>query len=250
MIVVRPKGILGTPERISDAVSARLRKYPNERFPNRVFDYRTDFFMTNVRTEHVRNAPDEYRRVSEFFTQNKYGQRRLLHEAGIPVPRVAAGHTQARELTGTRFVVRPLRHSKGQNYRVTENPVDFIPQQEYISELYPKKREYRVIFVYGSPLIVLRKKPNEGVSDAEPWGHENSRFQTINDVAGSRLAGTDCFWHLAHHPVIASSHIVAVDILYNSKHPDRYVVLEYNQCPGIDITGNLQRVVEAIRNHG
>lgn len=246
MFVVRPKAILSTPAKVAAELQGKSRYYPNEKRV-RIFDYKRDFLMCPVHPEHVKNAPLEYATVIYFAQRNKYGQRKIL-EQFVPVPKASVGSDN--NLTGDKFVVRPLRHSGGAGYRVTGDRLDFVVGQEYISELFPKRREYRIIFVFGQPLIVLRKKPNEGIDADQPWGHENSKFQTINDVAGSRLAGTDVFDRLGAMPVVKYAHIVAADVLYNSKSEPAYSVLELNFCPGLDIDNNRAKVVEAIRGRG
>lgn len=250
--VVRPRGILGTPRAIVEDLQEKRRFesrfYPNER-RRRQFDYCRDFFMTSVRPQDVVNAPENYNEVYSFWSKNKYGQRRSLIAGGINTPRTAGSLSEAAELdanSGRRFVVRPLRHSRGLGYRTTVNPLDFVPGHEYISELWPKTREYRVIFVFGNPLIWLRKKPNEGVTADLPWGHENSFFQTINDTAGCRLSQTECVQKLSNLTVIKGSHIVAADILYNRKLEHGYAVLELNNCPSLSIYDNRQKVVQKI----
>jgi hypothetical protein len=47
--------------------------------------------------------------------------------------------------------------------------------------------------------------------------------------------------------VAQNAHIVAVDILYNSKHPQPYAVLEVNACPSLSIEDNVAKVVETLR---
>jgi hypothetical protein len=248
MYVVRPQAILGTPRALAADLGGnwRSRFYPNPAYPSRVFDYNRDFLMTPVPPANVRNAPPEYIDTFNFATRNKYGQRRLLQAAGIPVPAVADSHDGARSLAGTQFVARPLRHSRGAGYRVTSDRSGFTPGEEYLSEFYPKRREYRIIFVKGEPLIYLRKKPNEGVDASQPWGHVNSRFQTINDVPGSRIGRTDAASRLSGYSVIRGAHIAAVDILYNDRERQPWVALEVNFCPALDIDNNRARVVEYI----
>jgi hypothetical protein len=216
-----------------------------------LFDYTQDFFMAPVRPEDVRNAPVGYAELYHFLSRDKYSQRKALAAARLPIPVTVGSHAQARDAFGTRtggkYVVRPLRHSGGANYRVTEDYLDFRPGEEYLSELYPKKREYRVIFVFGNPLVSLRKKPHGEATEEAPWGHVNSTFQTINDVAGSRLAQTDFYWRLAHCNLVRSAHILALDVLYNQKREnDPYVVLEANTCPGLQIDDNRAKIVEVI----
>lgn len=247
--VVRPPHILGTPKRLARALGFRSRKYPNPAIV-RTFNYRRDFFMTNISANLVHDAPEGFAQVNAFFDRNKYGQRRILESVGVPVPVVAHTKSEASGRftnPGLRFVVRPLRHSGGLHYRVTDNPLDFIEGSEYISELYPKKREYRVIFVFGKPLIYLRKKQNEGVTHEEPWGHINSFFQTINDIPTCRLSATDCVSKLSDLLFVKNAHIVAADILFNKSHSSPYAVLELNLCPSLSIEENFNKVVESIR---
>ena len=222
--VVRPKGILGTPKAVARELGFRVRFYPNPA-KHRIFDYQRDFFMGPVAPQHVKNAPLGYGTFHDFTTRNKYGQRQALAEAGVPVPQCASSLAETQGLPfydGLRFVVRPLRHSGGAGYRFTNNRLDFTPGEEYISEFYPKKREYRVIFVFGKPMIWLRKKPHEGVSNEEPWGHQNSRFQTIIDVDSSPLSSTDCVARLGNTDIVRSAHICAADVLFNKSHQQPY----------------------------
>jgi hypothetical protein len=246
MYVVRPKGILTTPMALAEQLDAHLRYYPNPRRV-RLYDYRRDFFMGAVAPEHVRNAPHGYQEVFNFFSRDKYSQRLALSNAGIPIPRIPTGSDPSGEQPARRYVVRPLRHSAGRGYRVTESATDFVAGKEYIAELYPKKREYRVIFAFGNPILTLRKKPNEGVDHEQPWGHSNSFFQTVNDTSTCRLAQTDFYHRLSHNPVIRFAHLVAVDVLWNPTQPEPYVVLEFNACPGIALENNQQKLVETIR---
>lgn len=247
MFVVRPRGIRGTPATLAMDLGCETRFYPNPRRPNRTFDYDRDFFMAPVHPEHTVGAPDAYRDTVSFALRNKYGQRKELQRAGIPVPGVASTTVAAEALSGTEFVVRPLRHSRGLGYRVTGDRRDFRAGQEYISEFYRKKREYRIIFVFGQPLIFLRKKPNEGVDATQPWGHENSRFQTIHDYPTSKLAATDVVERLRSFTVVAGAHVVAADVLWRGGTEKPYAVLELNFCPALDIDNNRAKVVDCIQ---
>lgn len=252
--VVRPRAIFGTPKRLTRELRGRnirwkLRFYPNPAKPDRMFDYRRDFIMLPAKPTHVLNAPEGYEKVQAFSALNKFTQRKELSKY-VPTPKAATTTAEAAELSGDKFVVRPLRHSGGLGYRVTEDRLDFSAGEEYISELYRKRREYRVIFLFGQPLIFLRKKPHDGITEEAPWGAENSFFQTVNDVSTCRLSGTDCVSRLMSFPVVRFSHIVAADILFNSKLDPSYSVLELNFCPGLDIDNNRQKVVEGILNRG
>lgn len=240
--IIRPQGIHYTPRNIARALNWETRYYPNPRLRP---DYTSDFLMVAVDPRCLRNSPPEYTDVFEFASANKLGQRQRLHRLGLAIPATTGRHNQLP--AGGRYVVRPLRHSRGVGYRVTESPNDFQEGVEYISALFKKKREYRVIFVFGKPLILLRKKPNEGVRYDQAWGHELSTFKTVNDWAASPLSGTDCLQRLTDCPIIKHSHIIAADILFNNALQQPWVVLEFNFCPGVTIDNNLQTVVEAIR---
>jgi hypothetical protein len=249
--VVRPKAIFGTPKKVTRALRTRNIKWKLRFYPNpdktRVFDYNRDFFMLPISPEHVLHAPAEFLNTVNFGKMNKLYQRKELSKYAN-VPKVAGSHSEAEGLSGSKFVVRPLRHSGGLGYRVTSDRLSFTPGEEYISELFPKRREYRVIFLFGKPLIILRKKPNEGVTEEAPWGHQNSFFQTVNDWGTCRLQGTDCVSKLQGSPLVRGAHIVAADVLFNSKVEGQYAVLELNFCPGLDIDNNREKVVEGILN--
>jgi hypothetical protein len=247
MFVVRSKGMYA-PKQLAAELGTTTRFYPNPDYPNRQFDWASDFFMRPVAPQHARNHPPEFIETYNFGVKNKYGQRRTLSEKGIPVPACAADQNVAATLTGERFVVRPLRHTRSMGYRVTSDRLDFSPGKEYISELYPKRREYRLTFVFGKPLIWLRKKQNEGVSPEEPWGHTNSKFQTINNTAASPLSATTAVDTLSGLDIIKGSHIVAADIMWNPDAAQPWVCLELNFCPSLEIENNRNKVKDAIRS--
>lgn len=243
MYVIRPKGIRGTPAALARDLGCQTRRWPNRQ--NVRPDASRDLILIPVEAV---NATPDYTAALQFGRKNKYGQRQALAQAGIPVPGTASDLAGAAALRGEQFVVRPLRHSGGRDYRVVSGRSDFRVGSEYISELYPKRREYRVIFVSGSPVVWMRKHPNDGVDPTAPWGHQNSRFQTIIDVPSSPLSKTDCVQRLSELSVVRGAHLVAADVLWAGKQAEQpYVVLELNFCPGLDIDNNRQRVVEAIR---
>jgi hypothetical protein len=177
-----------------------------------------------------------------------------MAEAGIVVPESFATTEAITERLSTEpltrvfhyeYVVRPLRHSQGIGYRITSDPLDFEEGKEYISRLYPKAHEYRVIFVYGTPLITLLKRVPEDIDRDGPWNHAaGSSFVTVTGPTKNRLRHFDVVEKLRAFEVVQTAHLVGADIMLG---PDKsgYAVTELNFCPSITIPSNLER----IRNH-
>lgn len=253
--IMHPVGIRSTPISLGTSLSARLRQYPGRL----TGDYTRDLFLVYPPSNEVitknREMQYHYELCRNFFSRDKAEQRVNLNVAySIPVPATYTDHDSVPEYTlpGHMFVVRPLRHHGGRDYVITPDPHNFVEGEQYISELWPKEREYRVIFAFGKPVVWLRKKPNPGVSADAAWNYGNTVFQTINDTAGSKLAQTDCIAKLLTVPAIQHAHIVAVDVMWKSGkngQPAEYAVLELNTCPAITIEDNLNTVVAATKAH-
>jgi hypothetical protein len=145
----------------------------------------------------------------------------------------------------TRWVVRPLRHRAGQGYRITQDPTDHDPAREYVQELYPKRREYRIIYCMGVPIITLLKRVPENADPDGPWNHAcGSTFITIEDLSRSYLRHTDVYDRLSAVPVIQNAHLVAADVLLGEDND--YVVSELNFCPALTIEANLRKVASHV----
>lgn len=182
----------------------------------------------------------EYRRLLQYYRGNKGTQRQLLADAGIPTP--ASQLRRGTLETGGRYVVRPLRHFGGSDYRITDDPDDFVEGQEYISRLYPKRHEYRIIFVLGQALITLYKRVPLGIDPDGPWNHASgSSFVTVTQEENNRLRRTDCVERLSQLDVVKSAHLVAADIMLGRRE-DGYAVCELNFCPSLTIASNLERI--------
>lgn len=151
--------------------------------------------------------------------------------------------------SGLRYVVRPLKHYGGLHYRITHNPCDFRPGQEYISELYEKDHEFRIILVRGEPLITMYKRTPNGLDNSQPWNHSNgSRFETVRDLSSSRLQHTDVFERIRASKLLKVFDLCALDILY--KRGGDYKVCELNLCPAITLPENLEKVkAHVYQNH-
>lgn len=242
--VIRHPKIFSSPKSLAVELGVKTR-LPR---PGKSGDYRQDFFMHYPEPGLVRNGGADYVKLSEFYSANKAVQRLLLQHDGLPIPQTRVA---GEPLEGNRFVVRPLRHQQGQHFRVTERADDFRPGLEYISELFPKSHEYRVICVYGKPALLLRKQAAEGVRllPDQAWNHSNGQavFSTVEDVPRSNLSvHTDCFVRLLDSSIVRNSHYCGVDILYRGKTKE-WVVCEINSCPALQIDANRAKVAQIIR---
>jgi hypothetical protein len=239
--IVRPVSIRRTPTLLARALSTQTRRYPGRTR----FDWRQDLFLVYPPPPQVANSDDTYLELWGYFSSDKYNQKRMLADKGIPVPE----HYQIRpEPIEGQWIVRPLRHYGGHNYRVTEDVTDFIPGIEYIQRVFPKTAEYRAVYVRGALTLLLKKRNFGGVPPELPWNHTNgSSFYTIQHPEETKLATrTDCLAVLPGLPIIRCAHVVAVDILYHDILG--YVIAEVNTCPGITIPSNLERVCNVLRS--
>jgi hypothetical protein len=242
--VVHPRNINVTPKRIWKALGAQGKKYPN--LVVDTWDFEKDFFMVYPKPSEVKSAPvDVYNNLYNFWQATKYSQRRRLETEGVPIIPCAVSYDMAKKLKGSKFVVRPFRHTGGMEYRVVQSPLSFMEGSEYISEFFFKTKEYRIIYVYGKPLVYLRKIVPKELSQDEPWNYANgSHFNTV-DAGNSLLKHTDCMGRLTKSETLRHSHIVGVDVLMDAK--NNYAVCEFNACPALSIETNLEKIVAAIK---
>lgn len=202
-------------------------------------DYNEDLFLAYPQIGRypspIINVPESYTFLSSFYTLSKHDQRGVLLQNGLKTPEAYTSPT---------FVVRPLRHFGGLDYRLTNDPSDYDPSTQYISPAFNKWREYRVIFVKGSPLVVLRKKPGPESGPFDAWNHTTgSYFQTVLDRESSPLSRTSFFDDAARCSVSRDTHLVAADVLIDSD--NNYAVTEFNFSPAITIQTNLEVIANA-----
>jgi hypothetical protein len=226
--VVRPSHILTTPRVLARAMGAkRTLRWPSKRI---VPSYQQDFLL--VYPANVTDGPEKYQELRAFSNSNKLIQRRYLHDHDIPVP---TGEAEE-------YVVRPLRHSQGQGWRLTDNPEDYDKSSEYISPLIKKEHEYRVVYCFGTPLFTLLKRRAEGLTYRDPWNHQHgSTFVTVEDPNNNRLRHTDVVERLEQVPVVQHAHLCAADVLFTKE--KQAFVCELNFCPSLTIQGNVAKVV-------
>jgi hypothetical protein len=254
--VVRPSAISKTPRALAHALEAETRRYPARTYTR--FDFGRDLFLAYPPPSHVYNrpvrdssgrfsSPFPYETLHSFFSASKYEQRKQLSDAGLPTPESYATRYEAAYAAPGRFVVRPIRHSGGRNYRLTEDSADFLEGHEYIARVFPKTAEYRQIFVFGQPLVLLKKKNRTEIPADQPWNHANgSSFITLRKPETATLTHCGFIQQLAGVPIIKHAHVAAVDIMFNpSLGPS---ICEVNACPGLTIEDNLEKVVAYVQD--
>jgi hypothetical protein len=256
--IVRPRNILTTPRLLKEALGARRTLgWPTE--GSRKPSWFKDFFLYYPHIEELEETHtnawtqtqlDTYRSCRDFQSSNKPTQRGYLAEAGFRTP---ATYTLHSDCIGDddgveHYVVRPLRHSRGLNYRIIDDPTTgWDPQTEYISELYPKRHEYRVIVSRGVPIITLLKRIPEGLSSSLPWNHANgSTFITVTDPQHNRLRHTNVYDIIRSSTLLRGFDLVGLDVMYGRE--GDYRVCELNLCPAMTINTNLQKVAQHVRD--
>lgn len=253
--ILRPPSFGSTPKKLKRLLGATgVIKVPSR--DDITYDWKQDFFMAYPPINMVANAPEHYLEMRGLYAANKLTQRQWLHSQGFSVPRT---HTRLNEPFGdsvrargnAEFVVRPLRHYGGFEYRITRDSSDFDPQCEYLSEVFPKRWEYRVILLKGNPIVTLLKKTVRKVDFNQPWNHSHGAyFVTCRTYTNDRLRWTNVYDKLQECSVLQSLHLVAFDIMLGDRHElglrrTPYAICEMNFCPALTIPSNL----EAIRNH-
>lgn len=200
---------------------------------------------------------DSYTTVRAFASATKPAQRSLLRADGFPTPFTAStqrelegsGRNELHNLrTGTHsenenssFIVRPLRHSQGRGWRLTNNPSDFQEGREYVQEVYPKNHEYRILAVRGTPLVTLLKRRPEHLTQDQPWNHANgSTFVTVTDESNNRLRHTNVYQLIEQSQLLKGIDFCGIDVMYSRRND--YAIAEVNLCPSLEIQPNLQRI--------
>jgi hypothetical protein len=253
--ILRPPSIGSTPKRLKRWLKAEqvIKVEPNTIAGG--FDWDKDFFMAYPPIERLVNPPPNYLEMRALYVSDKLRQRQWLANQGLPVPCTFTrlGQRFGDHIDGVDrgFVVRPLRHSGGFEYKLTGRSTDLDPQCEYISEVFPKRWEYRIILVKGKPLVTLFKKTIRSIAFNQPWNHANGTyFVTCHSYTSNRLRWTDVYERLHQSEVLKQFHIVGLDVMLADRHSlglprHPYAICEMNFCPSLTIQNNL----EALRTH-
>jgi hypothetical protein len=237
--IVRPMGILSTPKRLKEVLNASrtIRSDSVRLLRSRSVNWENDLYLSYPLIPHLATC-EPYQIVREFYKYDK-GQQRSYLRAFVKTPD---------SYISNQYVVRPRHHRAGHDFVITEyGQTEINPYTHYVSPLFPKVKEYRVIFVKGVPLITLRKVFNSITPDPTlPWNHaQGATFQTINGGhSTSSLRHTSCISDLLNVPVVQHAHLIGVDVMMDAH--NNYAVCEINFCPSISIEANLQTIKETL----
>ncbi len=239
--ITKPDRASETVNRLKEVLEIR-HKCSEHRWPGKIFDYNQDFLLYPPPPSQVIHAPSEYAELYAFKSVSKGVQRQRLENWGLPTPQLLNAASELPNGFSGYVLVRPHRHSGGEGYSLYSNleVPQWNPSTHYGQIIFKKTHEYRVITVYGTPLITLRKKNPNNLSYEQPWNHSNGCFfSTIDEpMLTCRLRTTNVYEKLRTIPIIKVAPLVGIDVLYD-KHTNTYVVPEVNLLPGITIEENL-----------
>lgn len=250
--LVRPRKLRRTPFRLRDALGfQRSYAYPNMRDVP-VFSWESDFLIAVPSYQHVRYAPDAFNELRRVYVADKWKQRLWLTENGLPTP-LDADQPEDDIV----YVRRPLRHRSGIEFECIPSE-SVIPMQEliahnntadnYLSPLFRRTHEYRIILHKGKTVWTILKRQPEHLTQTQAWnGANGSYFVTVRNPDNNRLRHTDIYERLENNPVLASAHLLGVDVLLN--HPEnKYAISEINFCPSIEIDSNIEELRSHVEN--
>ena len=125
----------------------------------------TDYYLGKVRIATLNNRRAIYR------TSNKGGFREELQSLGLAhtIPKT---HFDGRTLPPGDWLVRPIRHCKGQDFHIISSSVGHLALQSlaleeilglvYYQEVLDVKKEYRIMFAYGKVVQVVERELKGG----------------------------------------------------------------------------------------
>lgn len=253
--IVRPSHIRLTPKALAEKLEAT--KVVQTSHLAHFFDPKQDVFLGYPPPNRVSGLTEgqaaSYRQLYSFYSKDKFGQRKAMHEAGIKVPVTFDIHPSAdipSDAT-TQFVLRPRNHMAGQGFRVgtwaelrRDYPTAFVGS--YVSVLFQRQHEYRVIYSHGQRVATLYKKMPDGIAQDLPWTLANGAFfQAITSRSEThRLWDRGAYAALSGFHVVKEAHVCAVDIAVSA---DSYAVFEINFCPSLKIENRLIAVADRLK---
>lgn len=233
--IIRPNSISKTPRQLKTALGARN----TVKLENVVScDYNQDLFLAYPEPSKVINKPgNDYSFLHNFYQSNKATQRTVLAGLGLPIVPLFGLEAYSR------FVVRPLRHRQGLDYRVTEDRTDYSPATHYISALIPKLKEYRYLCYKGKHVCTYFKAQNPDqppVSSDLPWTHANGfRFLTILHAVNDKVTTSGLADKILGLSLTKTASLIAYDVLATR---DDLYVCEANLCPGLSIPNTISKI--------
>lgn len=249
--IIYPSGIITTPRRLKEELNARYLSSRITRHHNPSSTLFLSYARESVHTTGVATHPT-YVGLSEFYRSSKLSQRKKIGLCGVGVPASAtrgSAELETIEDLGHGFVCRPFNHRGGQGWRHVSTPHE-VGNEEYVSPIFPKYREYRLIYVLGEPIIVLRKRPvrdsSERIDPTVPWNHaQGSSFVTVNEASNDYTLQTSLREDLENVLVLKQSDIVGIDVMLD-RH-NNYQVCEFNTCPALTLDNNIEKVKEHVQ---
>lgn len=246
--IVRPSGILTTPNALKEALGAA--QVVKASFSRERLSLAKDFFFAYpdpavMAWGGIEGQKASYHRLYGFFCNNKYYQRAAMHNAGLKVPVTLGINATAPDLATSRNVIRPYRHMAGQGFEV----VTGVPNQSrpgYISQVFNRTHEYRVIYVFGERVATLLKRVPSALTQEQPWTHGNGvTFSHLSaPVANHRLTSRGFYSAAEAFFVTQQAHICAYDVMVSE---DSYAVSELNFCPSLKVDDRIAKVAARIR---
>jgi hypothetical protein len=246
--IVRPSGIRTTPNALKEALGAR-RTVPVAS-TGYSFDPSQDFFFALPRPGQLAPGVLEgrtasYHQLYNFFAATKYSQRKQLAAGGIKVP-LTKGICEAREWDeGDQCVLRPMHHMAGSGFQVVPGNHQYNPYTHYLSQLFIRTHEYRVIYVLGKRVATLIKQIPATLGQDQPWTFANGAtfISLSSDPATHRLHIRGFYAAAEAFHVTQQAHILAYDVMVSR---DEYAVSEVNFCPSLKVQSRIDAVVARI----
>lgn len=196
-------------------------------------DWNADIFLGYPPSESVSNPPSQYQALYDFYHSNKKFQWDKCAE-----------HFQCPKIGKPPYVVRPLRHERGEGFEIASTlPPDTKAATHYWRSLWHRSSEYRVFFVRGEKVLTLLKRVPEGTDQNIPWSRGVSSFVTVHDTDNDRLRHTKFDEAAKSFFSAYPFHFIAIDVLY---HDCKHRVVEVNFSPNISIPANLSLLARSL----
>jgi len=221
------------------------------------FDPAKDFFFAYPPAARVEGLNQgqiaSYHQLLSFFSSTKYQQRQLMFAGGLSVPKTRGIHNWASWTLDEKCVKRPMSHRAGSGFVVGnygELLATLNPLTHYLSQLFIRTAEYRVIYVFGQRVCTLFKQMPPGAAQDKPWTHESGAtfINLSRPQSEHKLDRLGFYAAAANFHVTKDAHICAYDVMINDS---TYAVSEVNFAPSLKIESRIKAVANRIREiHG